>query len=185
MPFDRLIRTVDLWAAEEGRTDVVAQTGPSDYVPTTLRTFQFLGPDEFRQLLSESELVIAHAGIGSILSSLECGKPVVVMPRDHTRGEHRNAHQLGTADRFRGMPGVYVVDEENALRTLLDQPLDLVAGRQTCKKASGEFVHKLREFIDDDDDADSGASRHIRQVGSIGRRVFKGATSIFAERARG
>ena len=98
--FDRLIRTVDRWAGLRGRTDVFAQTGPSAYRPIHIRSKPFIDPIEFRQHVELASLVIAHAGMGSIITALELGKRIIVMPRRADLGEHRNDHQVATAKRF-------------------------------------------------------------------------------------
>jgi UDP-N-acetylglucosamine transferase subunit ALG13 len=118
-PFDRLVKTVDNWATTSGATDVIAQIGPSSYVPTAIQAHAFLPPAEFEALLERADLVVAHCGMGSILSALSHGKPIVVMPRSAAKGEHRNDHQHATAQRFSRRPGVTVAwDEADLLRCL-------------------------------------------------------------------
>ena len=51
-PFDRLVETVDQWAAD-GTSDVVAQIGPSSYVPANIQAHSFLPPKEFQALLEQ------------------------------------------------------------------------------------------------------------------------------------
>ena len=116
-PFDRLVETVDQWAAD-GTRDVVAQIGPSSYVPANIQAHSFLPPKEFQALLERADLVIAHCGMGSILSALSHGKPIIVMPRSAAKGEHRNDHQCATAQRFSDQPGVTVAWDEADLRQL-------------------------------------------------------------------
>ncbi|WP_342359344.1 glycosyltransferase [Terrarubrum flagellatum] len=149
-PFDRLVRAVDGWAGETRRQDVVAQIGPSDYKPKALKCMDFLGPDEFRKLQAEADIIIAHAGMGSILTALEMGKPIIIMPRDHLRGEHRNGHQLATAERFCETPGVYVAKNEEELAERLNRLDDLAAAQLSSKKAPDDFVRRLRTFVEDD-----------------------------------
>lgn len=150
-PFDRMISTVDRWALETGRTDIVAQTGPSEYSPKAFKCFSMAGPDQFRQLQADAELFVAHAGMGSILTALEFGKPIIVMPRDHVRGEHRNGHQFATADRFRGTPGVYVVKDEAELYDRLKQVHELVGAQSASRKAPEQFLSRLRSFIEEEE----------------------------------
>ena len=95
-PFDRLVETVDRWAATSG-TDVVGQIGPSTYKPAHIKAQSFFPPEEFESLLKHADVMIAHCGMGSILSALSLGKPIIVMPRSASRGEHRNDHQFATA----------------------------------------------------------------------------------------
>ena len=77
LPFDRLIRSVDDWAANAPHRKVVAQIANGTYVPKHLQWERMIGPKAFREYLEKCDLVVAHAGIGTILSALELGKPVI------------------------------------------------------------------------------------------------------------
>ncbi len=149
-PFDRLIGTVDEWAVANGRTDVRAQTGPSSHAPRALRSFAMLSPDEFARLQAEAEVVVAHAGMGSILGALQSGTPIIIMPRDFSRGEHRNDHQSATARRFADTPGVYVAWDESELRGYLDRLAELRGAGRLDGKAPTAFTDKLRAFVEAD-----------------------------------
>lgn len=151
--FDRLVQTVDEWAAIAKR-EVVAQVGPSSYVPATLEAHQFLPPGEFNALLERADLVVAHCGMGAILSALSHGKPIIVMPRSAARGEHRNDHQLATAQRFADQPGVTVAWDEKDLRNCLERIGEF--GRDgphfapIPSKAPRELTDRLRAFLCED-----------------------------------
>ena len=147
LPFDRLVRAVDEWAETTGHTDVVAQVGPSTYLPRVLNAFPFLGPDAFRELQSAATIMISHAGMGSILTAMEYGKPIIVMPRDHARGEHRNGHQLATAERFKDVPGVYVAFNQQDLTDHLGRLADLSGSSGMSPHAPASFTDRLRQFI--------------------------------------
>ena len=148
-PFDRLVRAVDEWAAETGRTDVIAQTGPTEYNPKAIKCFNFINPEKFRELQAAADIMIAHAGMGSILTASEFGKPLVIMARDHKRGEHRNGHQFATAARFRNTPGLYFVEDEKELRDRLSNLNELVAGGEASGRAPQDFLFRLRSFIEE------------------------------------
>ena len=108
LPFDRLIRAVDRWASDDRRDDVFAQIGRTAFRPGSIRYTSFLVPSDFRRCLDEADYVISHAGIGTILSALERGKPLLVVPRQARFGESVNDHQVATARHFaeRGMVAV-------------------------------------------------------------------------------
>jgi UDP-N-acetylglucosamine transferase subunit ALG13 len=152
-PFDRLIETVDSWATSSGTTGVVAQAGPSSYVASSVETHAFLPPREFEALLERAELVVAHCGMGSILSALSHGKPIVVMPRSADKGEHRNDHQFATAQRFSDHPGVTVAWDEADLRRCLDDFSNRAQGDRQAhsisSKAPSQFTDRLREFLNE------------------------------------
>ena len=100
LPFDRLVSTLDQWASSQSQSEVFAQIGDSKYCPRYIQWRRFLQPEEYNARLQQASVIVAHAGIGSILSALELGKRAIIMPRMSKWGEHRNDHQLATARRF-------------------------------------------------------------------------------------
>jgi len=92
LSFDRMVRVADTWAYLRGRDDVFAQIGPTEWRPSHIASVPFLETDECHRRIREASLVVAHAGMGSIITALELGKPIVVMPRRADLGEHRNDH---------------------------------------------------------------------------------------------
>jgi UDP-N-acetylglucosamine transferase subunit ALG13 len=150
LPFDRLVRVVDAWADANGRQDVIAQIGPSNYVPKALKSFHFLDHEHFRELQAQCDLMVSHAGMGSIVTALEFGKPIVIMARDHRLGEHRNGHQVATLRRFGDRPGIYPAAGEPELINLLDNNEALTAGPRVDTKAPPAFVQYLRSVAAED-----------------------------------
>ena len=147
LPFDRLIESVDRWAKRTGRRDIVAQVGPTSYRPGNMEWHDFISPDRFQELQADAELLIAHCGMGSILSALVIGQPVLVMPRRHALGEHRSDHQLDTARRLSSLAGVHVALDPQQLSAKLDQLSSLAGSRPIPCKAPPEFSARLASFI--------------------------------------
>ena len=104
--------------------DVVAQTpvrpGDSARWPN-LRLAGMLPRAEFDALLAASRLVVAHAGIGTVLSARAHRRPIVLLPRRAALGEHRSDHQMATARRLEGRPGISVAWSEGDLRALVSR----------------------------------------------------------------
>ena len=146
--FDRLIRTVDEWAGVRGKNDVFAQTGPSDYHPEHIRTERFVHPAEFRECVEAASLVIAHAGMGSIITALELGKQIIVMPRRANLGEHRNDHQVATAKRFAEQGRITVALNEKELVDRLDQFEAFDKVDRLGAQASPHLIATIRTFIE-------------------------------------
>ena len=147
LPFDRLIRAVDAWAIDRGRSDVIAQIGPSSYVPSGIEHFTFMEHDPFFALQSRCSLMVSHAGMGSIITALELGKPIIILARDHTRNEHRNGHQLDTLRQFSNYPGIYAARDETEVAALLDKSETLCAAPTIDGSAPREFVENLAQYI--------------------------------------
>lgn len=120
LPFDRLVRAMDAWAADHPQQTVFAQIGASDYQPQHLQATASLSPTAFAQRLEEAQLVVAHAGMGTIIGALELAKPIIVMPRRADLGEHRNNHQLATAAKLQEAGMVRVAEDAEQLAATLD-----------------------------------------------------------------
>lgn len=147
-PFDRLIRAVDDWATSRNRSDVFAQIANGTYRPQHINFTEFVGPSQFRQLVSEAQVLIAHAGMGSILTAMEFGKPVVVMPRRACFRETRNDHQVAAAKHFCDLGRVIVADSENDLPRRIDYALTSGEVERISPNASPRLIATIREFIE-------------------------------------
>nr|WP_249405647.1 glycosyltransferase [Stenotrophomonas sp. CFBP 13718] len=98
LPFDRLVKACELAQSSSNLDfDVTYQVGQHGYHPKVGRAREVMSRGEFEDTLRLSDLVITHAGIGTIVSCISIGKPLIVMPRQAALGEHRNDHQIATA----------------------------------------------------------------------------------------
>ena len=143
LPFDRLVHAVDRWAMTQRREDVFAQIGKSESPPSHIQWQQFLSPPDFQAKAAEAEVIIAHAGMGSILTALEFCRPILIMPRREHLGEHRNDHQWATANRLGQDIGVVVAADESELVEQLRRLDDLP---RPSERRSHEY-ERLLEFL--------------------------------------
>jgi UDP-N-acetylglucosamine transferase subunit ALG13 len=158
MPFERLVRTVDAWAGRTGRRDVFAQIGPTEYRPAHLEWTRFLEPAEFKRQYERSNVIVAHAGTGTIITALHLGKPIVVMPRRAGLRETRNDHQLATARQFSRFGSVRVAWEEEALVACLEVIDEIQGLRAVGAHASRALINSIRGFIEGTDLAPESAA---------------------------
>jgi UDP-N-acetylglucosamine transferase subunit ALG13 len=147
MPFDRLVRKVDSWSATRCGTEVFAQIGDTSWRPGHMEWAPLLNPCDYRQRLFEADAVVTHAGMGTILTALEFGKPVLVMPRRGDLMETRNDHQLGTAAAFAEAGLVSVAWSERQLPHALEHLQDIAAPTRTGSHASVRLLTALHQFI--------------------------------------
>lgn len=148
MPFDRLICAVDEWAGQHPEQDVFAQTGETSLRPRHLRATNFMTPGEFARALREADLIVGHAGMGTIISALELGKQLVVMPRLGRLRETRNDHQVATAKHFGEQGRIIVAADEVELSSKLDYALNLDESAPIETKASPLLLDTIRAFLD-------------------------------------
>jgi UDP-N-acetylglucosamine transferase subunit ALG13 len=149
-PFDRLISAVDGWASSSRRSDVFAQIAAGTYCPQHVRFTRFLDPPEFQHSMREAKIVVAHAGMGSIIAALELGKPIVVMPRLARFRETRNDHQVAAAKHFGEQGRIIVARDEQELPEKLEYALTLGQRDRIDTQASPQLIATIRAFVDSD-----------------------------------
>lgn len=146
-PFDRMLKVVDAWAVERGRTDLFAQIGDGGWQPHAIQFSSLLTPPEYKKRFASARVIIAHAGMGTILSALHHGKPILVMPKRASLGEHRNEHQLATARRMMNLGNVTVAFDEAELREKLDHLDSIIPRERIAPVASGPLIDGIRSYI--------------------------------------
>ncbi len=151
LPFDRLVRAVDDWARETAREDVFAQISDSSYVPHSIQFAHDLEPPQFLAKMQAASLVVAHAGMGTILTALQLGKALLVMPRRGDLRETRNDHQVATAQRFRERGQVQVAMDEGELVLRLSDLSTIPTPEPIGNTASDELIGAIRAFIEQDE----------------------------------
>ena len=92
--FQRLLSEIDVLVERGILSDVVAQIGKTRYTPRNYRYYPFLPYEQFVQFIRDAELVIAHAGTGTLNMCLGLRKTIIAVPRLKKYHEHPDDHQL-------------------------------------------------------------------------------------------
>jgi len=120
--FNRLLREVDrLIEQKKIDEEVFAQIGHSDYKPKNYDAVDFLDKDIFERKVSDCDMLITHSGVGSIISGINKGKPVIVVPRLKKYNEHVDDHQLEIAKAFSQKNYVMMCSEINDLEKIIEE----------------------------------------------------------------
>lgn len=141
LPFDRLVKMLDDIAPTIDEK-IVAQFIQSTYRPRNLDVTGFVSPADFGKYVADARIVVAHAGMGSIISALELGKPVVVLPRLASMGEHRNDHQVATAERLTELGYVFYAHDYDELSAFI-RAESLPPLRKISTQASSRLVQAI------------------------------------------
>jgi len=147
LPFDRLVKEIDQWARQSGRADVFAQIGRTPWRPAAIQSCAFLHPQEYKEHMARASVIIAHAGMGTILSALKMRKPILVFPRRAALKEVRNEHQLATARYLAESGRVRVAFDEPELRRELNSLAELRPGSAIPDFANESLLRAIRDFI--------------------------------------
>lgn len=144
--FDRLIKAMDRLAPNLGM-EVIAQVGKGDYRPRNMEARVSIAPAEFEALVEHSKLIVAHAGIGTILTAQRLQRPILLFPRRFDHGEHRNDHQVATARNLQGRSGLLVAMNEEEIQTRIEEGLEMnmsdapvSATAEQLRSAIGTFI---------------------------------------------
>ena len=142
--FDRLIKEMDEIA---GRMDeeVIMQIGETAYEPKNARYFRFASKEEMDGLYDDARVVVCHAGVGSILTALEHGKPVIAVPRRKKYGEHIDDHQLDIAGEMEKEGRITVVHDVGELEGALS---DVSTASGIKVTDTNTLTKKLKEYVD-------------------------------------
>ncbi|WP_076451124.1 glycosyltransferase [Roseivivax lentus] len=145
LPFPRLTEAMDHFASVNDE-QVVAQIGEEKASRPHLDVRSMIPPNEFGEMFQRARVIVAHAGIGTVLSACRYRRPLILVPRRHDLGEHRNDHQVATAHSFEGTPGLYVAWDVSELPRLLTST-ELVAPQLSQGRRHASLVRALADFI--------------------------------------
>jgi beta-1,4-N-acetylglucosaminyltransferase len=116
--FPRLVKKMDEIA---GGIDekVIMQIGYTRYYPKNSEFFYFENYSKMEELNREARIVVSHAGVGSILTAIKQGTPIIIMPRLKKYGEAIDDHQLEISEALSGDSRIIVVHDANELERSL------------------------------------------------------------------
>lgn len=81
------------------------------------------------------------------MTAMGYGKPILIMPRRASLGEHRNDHQLATTRWMAERPGVSVAWDESQVARWLDARDTIVSGALIPRFADDAFQQRLRAEV--------------------------------------
>jgi UDP-N-acetylglucosamine transferase subunit ALG13 len=144
-----MITALDEWAAQHPGVSWFAQIGNGAHRPTHLPCTETLSFEDVDRYARTADLIVSHVGMGSILTALRFRKPIVVFPRRAELGEHRNDHQLATANWLAAAPyrGVSVAWTVEELHALLERRETLAAGDAIDDFAEPTLLDRLSSYI--------------------------------------
>jgi beta-1,4-N-acetylglucosaminyltransferase len=120
--FSRLIDAV-VKIAPRLPQPVVMQHGNTALKGTECIAQPFMDMEKFGCLMSQSQLLILHAGAGSVIHALQAGKVPVVMPRRAKYGEIVDDHQLEFAQTLAAAGKIVLAEEAQDLTEAVAEAL--------------------------------------------------------------
>jgi UDP-N-acetylglucosamine transferase subunit ALG13 len=142
LPFDRLVQMVaDLKAVGEIPEQVVIQTGANGLSPAGIETYKTLSFDEMQTRLRDADIVICHAGTGSLITALRAGCRIIAVPRERDRKEVYDDHQFEIAQSFAARGLIDTARDKTELAAALERA-------RSRPRVIAAFDHaQLNEFL--------------------------------------
>lgn len=131
--FDRLVDAV--LAAGLADENTVWQLGDTSRADLPGTVTSHMGARDFENAINGADVVITHAGVGTILQSLELGKYPVVVPRSKNHDEHVDNHQFQIAEKVQQMRVGQVLNPED-----LDMPRVMKSCHRYVRPVGGASV---------------------------------------------
>jgi len=139
--FDRLLRGLEGLPPGE---ELVVQGGASSVRPQGATWIEFLEYAELVDHVRDARVVVSHAGVGTVLTSVREGKRPVVVPRLHRYGEAVDDHQLGFGRRL-AQAGLVTLVEDPAR---LPEAIAVAPEPPGPSGAAGALVADLRAYLE-------------------------------------
>ena len=125
--------------------EVIAQVGYTKYSSDKMKIFEMIDKEEMKKLVDNANLVITHAGVGSITIALNEGKKVIAVPRLSKYEEHVNNHQLDIVNEFQKKGYIIGINDVSELANAIEQSKSFIPNEYTNN--SEKLIKIIDEFI--------------------------------------
>ena len=129
------------------KDEVIVQSGYTKYNSKNMRIFSMIPEDELEDKNKKADLIITHAGVGSIEMSLEHNKKVITVPRLKKYGEHVNDHQKDIEKVFNKYGWVIGIDDVSELNKALKKSVYFIPNKFENKQKE-KIINIVKTFID-------------------------------------
>ena len=116
--FDRLIKKMDT-LGKYSKYSIFLQIGKTEYQPKNCKYSNFLNNSEFEKMIDWADIVVSHAGVGSIIEIVKHKKNILLFPRLKKFGEAVDDHQLEICKAFKDKYKIQWTVDANNIEKLL------------------------------------------------------------------
>ncbi len=171
--FSRLLKAIDR-EIEKGniKEKVVVQAGCTKYESKNMEVLDLVPQDEFEKLMNEADLLITHGGVGSILTGIKRGKPVIAAARLKKYKEHTNDHQKQIIKEFSDAGYILELRDFNKLGKMIEKAKTFKA------KKFESNTHNMVKLLDDYIEKDNHTSWYNKYREVLLYLVFGGLTTL-------
>ena len=141
--FSRLLKYIE---ESNIKDEIIVQAGYTKFNSNKMKIFDFINYDDMERYIEKADLIITHAGTGSVLTPLKMGKKVIVCSRLSKYGEHVDNHQKQLTEVLKEAGYILELDENNKLNDLIHDLNDFKPKKYISN--NNEFIKKLKDEIE-------------------------------------
>lgn len=143
---EQFTRLLDYIENSNIKDEIIVQAGHTKYESKKMKIFDFIPYEKMNEYIEKADLIITHAGTGSILMPLKNGKKVIACARLSKYEEHVDDHQLQIIEVFKDEGYILELDESTDINKMFK---DIKKFKPKKYKSNSEnFINKLKEEIE-------------------------------------
>lgn len=145
--FTRLLRKIQKLIDKRIITEkVVVQAGSTNFKSKDMIIKNYMSMKEFSETIKESDYIITHGGVGSIIDSLKKDKKVIAVARQKKYNEHENDHQLEIIEEFTKLGYILGCKEVKELEGKINKIPAFTPNKY--KSNNKKIINNLEKYID-------------------------------------
>jgi UDP-N-acetylglucosamine transferase subunit ALG13 len=145
--FERLLKAIDKAIKDKViKEKVIVQAGCTKYESKNMEIFDLIPYDKFDSYIKESDLLITHGGVGSIISGLKNNKKVIACPRLKEYKEHTNNHQKEIIEILSKENYILALNNPDDLESILKKVKNFKPSK--FKSNTNNMIKIVKEYID-------------------------------------
>ena len=142
--FKRLLDAVEVIDIPE---KIIAQTGSTDFFSEKIEVHKYLDSEEFDRCMREANVIITHAGVGTIIQGLKLGKKMIVAARLKEYDEHVNDHQLQILESFSKAGYILPLENFDDLEILIRKNFVPKEFKSNQKNFATKLEHEINRLV--------------------------------------
>lgn len=145
-PFKRLLKAVEKQIELSNiQEEVIVQAGSTKFKSDKMKILDYISIEEFKKIVQKADLIITHAGVGSILTGLKYNKKIIAAARLKKYGEHVNDHQEQILENFYERGYILKLENFNKLDEVLEESKEFKPKK--FKENNNIFMEKMEDEI--------------------------------------
>lgn len=128
------------------KEEIIVQAGSTEFKSNDMEVINYMGIKKFEELVEKADLIISHAGVGSILTALNKNKKIIAAARLKEYGEHVNDHQLQILENFSKEGYLLALENFDELDVVLEKVKEFKP--EKFKSNKEYFIKQLEKQIE-------------------------------------